>query len=202
MDWTDFIQNATECTILRPSEKFSFIYGFIILYLKFWLHRFYIQNAAECTILRPGKKNSNPSPLPILVSRGLACMVDIFFSSVGRAMAYSAIGPGIQSCRTHVSEIEYALQLHIKKNQCDMASREKTFKNVFRIHKFQIVQSKRRFYRMWRSDWMFLSDVTFWLDVFSSKSTKLVLDSSINMCTCYLAKIIAIIDTFSLWLFY
>jgi hypothetical protein len=99
-------------------------------------------------------------------------------------MAYSAIGPGIQSCRTHVSEIEYALLLHIKKNQCDMASREKTFKNVFRIHKFQIVQSKRRFYRMWRSDWMFLSDVTFWLDVFSSKSTKLVLDSSIVSIIC------------------
>ena len=40
-------------TILRPSEKIPFFHGFIILYLKFWLHRFYIQNAAECTILHP-----------------------------------------------------------------------------------------------------------------------------------------------------
>jgi hypothetical protein len=33
-----------------------FFHGFIILYLNFWLHRFYIQNAAECTILRPSEK--------------------------------------------------------------------------------------------------------------------------------------------------
>ena len=47
-------QNAPFCILL---EKKSFFHGFIILYLKFWLHRFYIQNAAECTILRPEKKD-------------------------------------------------------------------------------------------------------------------------------------------------
>jgi hypothetical protein len=62
---------------------------------------------------------------------------------------YSArIDPGIQSCRGHVSEIKYALLLHIKKNNVIWHHGKKTFKNVFRIHKFQIVQSKRRFYRM------------------------------------------------------
>ena len=64
-------QNAPFCVLLK---KIPFFHGFIILYLKFRLHRFYIQNAAECTILRPsGKKNFRP-PLPILVSQGLACM--------------------------------------------------------------------------------------------------------------------------------
>jgi hypothetical protein len=66
---------ATECTILRPSEKKNrFFHGFIILYLKFWLHRFCIQNAAECSILRPSELEKKYPPLPLLVSRGLACM--------------------------------------------------------------------------------------------------------------------------------
>jgi hypothetical protein len=86
--WTDefhFIKHSrkgTECTILRPSEKNPFFHGFIILYLKFWLHRFYIQHAAECTILRPSEKKNlgggwqaHPDALPFLVSRGLACML-------------------------------------------------------------------------------------------------------------------------------
>ena len=69
-DWTEQIlskmqQNAPFCVLLK---NISFIYGFIILYLKFWLHRFYIQNAAECTILRPGKKNSDP-PTDFSLSR-------------------------------------------------------------------------------------------------------------------------------------
>jgi hypothetical protein len=33
--------------------------------------------------------------------------------------------------RGHVSEIKYALLLHIKKKQCDMASREKNFQERF-----------------------------------------------------------------------
>jgi hypothetical protein len=61
-------QNAPFCVLLK---KKSFFHGFIILYLKFWLHRFYIQNAAECSILHPSEKKD---PLPLLVSRGLACM--------------------------------------------------------------------------------------------------------------------------------
>ena len=47
-------KNAPFCVLLK---KIPFFHGFIILYLKFWLHRFYIQNAAECTILRPSEKN-------------------------------------------------------------------------------------------------------------------------------------------------
>jgi hypothetical protein len=67
-------QNAPFCILLK---KIPFFQGFIILYLKFWLHRFYIQNAAECTILCPSEnKNSDPpTPLPLLVSWGLACML-------------------------------------------------------------------------------------------------------------------------------
>jgi hypothetical protein len=42
-------KNAPFCILLK---KNPFFHGFIILYLKFWLHRFYIQNAAVCTILR------------------------------------------------------------------------------------------------------------------------------------------------------
>ena len=41
-------QNAPFCVLLK---KKSFFHGFIILYLKFWLHRFYIQNAAFCILL-------------------------------------------------------------------------------------------------------------------------------------------------------
>ena len=48
-------QNAPFCILLK---KIPFFQGFIILYLKFWLHRFYIQNAAECTILRPSEKKN------------------------------------------------------------------------------------------------------------------------------------------------
>jgi hypothetical protein len=54
---------------------------FFILYLKIWLNRFYIQNATECTILRPSEKKISGGrgwqtldPLPLLVSRGLACL--------------------------------------------------------------------------------------------------------------------------------
>ena len=53
--------------------KNSFFHGFIILYLKFWLHRFYIHNAADGTILHPERNifwRGKPSPLPLLVSRG------------------------------------------------------------------------------------------------------------------------------------
>jgi hypothetical protein len=56
----EFCRTETESTILHPSEKNSFFHGFIILYLKFWLHRFYIQNAAECTILHPSEKKRLP----------------------------------------------------------------------------------------------------------------------------------------------
>ena len=42
-------------------KKNQFFHGFIILYLKVWLHRFYIQNAAECTILRPSEKKTPPT---------------------------------------------------------------------------------------------------------------------------------------------
>ena len=74
-------QNAPFCILLQ--KNIPFYHGFIILYLKFWLHRFYIQNAAECTILHPSEKNiflggggQTPQipPLPLLVSRGLAYM--------------------------------------------------------------------------------------------------------------------------------
>jgi hypothetical protein len=59
-------QNAPFCVLLK---KNPFFHGFIILYLKFWLHRFYIQNAADGTILRPEKNifwRGKPSPLPFL----------------------------------------------------------------------------------------------------------------------------------------
>jgi hypothetical protein len=52
-------QNAPFSVLLKI---IPFFHGFIILYLKFWLHRFYIQNAAECTILRP-------TALPFSLSR-------------------------------------------------------------------------------------------------------------------------------------
>jgi hypothetical protein len=61
-------QNGPFCVLLK---FFSLFHGFIILYLKLWLHRFYIQNAAECSILRPSEKKD---PLPLLVCRGLACI--------------------------------------------------------------------------------------------------------------------------------
>ena len=67
-------QNAPFCALLK---KNLFFHGFIILYLKFWLHRFYIHNAADGTILHPERNifwRGKPSPLPLLVSRGLACM--------------------------------------------------------------------------------------------------------------------------------
>ena len=65
-------QNVPFCVLLK---KNPFVHGFIILYLKFLLHGFYVQNVAECTILRPSEKKipSDP-PIPLLVSRGLACM--------------------------------------------------------------------------------------------------------------------------------
>jgi hypothetical protein len=71
-DW--FFNQSPFCVLLK---NIPFFHGFIILYLKFWLHRFYIQNAAECTILRPSEKKISGggiTPLPLLVSRGLACM--------------------------------------------------------------------------------------------------------------------------------
>ena len=49
-----------------------FFHSVFILYLKIWLNRFYIQNAPFCVLLK--QKCSDP-PLPLLVSRGLACMV-------------------------------------------------------------------------------------------------------------------------------
>jgi hypothetical protein len=62
----EFCRTATECTILRPSEKhfiFSLFYHTIfkvmttqILYPK-------------CSILRPSEKKRPPPPLPLLVSR-------------------------------------------------------------------------------------------------------------------------------------
>ena len=55
----EFCRTATECTVLHPSEKKSFFPGFIILYLKFWLHRFYIQNAAFCILLKKKTSHSN-----------------------------------------------------------------------------------------------------------------------------------------------
>ena len=58
-------------------KKNRFFHGFIILYLKFWLHRFYIQNAAECSILRPSELEKKDPPLPLLVSRGLAYMHNV-----------------------------------------------------------------------------------------------------------------------------
>jgi nicotinic acid phosphoribosyltransferase len=73
-------QNAPFCILLK---KIPFFHGFIILYLKFWLHRLYIQNATECTILHPSEKNifwrGQTTPLLLLVSRGLACMHKTFF---------------------------------------------------------------------------------------------------------------------------
>jgi hypothetical protein len=63
-------QNAPFCVLLK---KIPFFHGFIILYLKFWLHRFYIQNAAECTILRPSEiffsGGADSSPTAFSLSR-------------------------------------------------------------------------------------------------------------------------------------
>jgi hypothetical protein len=69
---TDFSINRWGDVTKHVGTANPFFHGCIILYLKFWLHRFYIQNAAECTILHPSEKKT--PPLPLLVSRGLACM--------------------------------------------------------------------------------------------------------------------------------
>jgi hypothetical protein len=84
-DWTDFIQNATECTILRPSEK-KFIFS--------WLYHT-IFKVLTTQILYPKcnrmhhfasfwNKNFRPPPtLPILVSRELACNSQMNWNLVG-----------------------------------------------------------------------------------------------------------------------
>ena len=60
-------QNSPYCVLLKT---IPFYHGFIILYLKFCLNRFYIQNAAECTILRPSEKQiSDPPPTAFSLSR-------------------------------------------------------------------------------------------------------------------------------------
>jgi hypothetical protein len=51
--------------------------SFIILYLKFWLHRLYFQNAAECTILRP-EENKILTTHPTAFSLSRVCMYAIY----------------------------------------------------------------------------------------------------------------------------
>jgi hypothetical protein len=60
--WTNYLCNHF---------RFTFFHGFIIhvLYLKFWLHKFYIQNAAECTIVCPSEKKYPPPSTAFSLSR-------------------------------------------------------------------------------------------------------------------------------------
>jgi hypothetical protein len=97
-------------------KKNRFFHGFIILYLKFWLHRFYIQNSAECTILRPSELEKKDPPLPLLVSRGLACMwytlsYNCHIHVYGKG--FSQNGNLQRHIRTHTGDKAYKCDVHM-----------------------------------------------------------------------------------------